>query len=116
MGPREGLPAASRRCSTPSTAWTSRSTIQYISWAGGFVHGDLGPSYKYADRNVNEIIADGLSTTLQLGFMAFTLALVVGLPLGIVAALGHNRWPDYIATESSRSSASPRPPSCWRSC
>lgn len=75
--------------------------IQYINWAGDFVTGDLGPSYRYVDRRVNDIVADGLMTTVQLGLMAFTLAVVVGIPLGIFAALGHNRWPDYLSTSVS---------------
>ena len=75
--------------------------IQYITWATKFVQGDLGPSYRYTDRTVNEIVADGFWTTVQLGIMAFILAVVVGVPLGIFAALGHNRGPDYLATSIS---------------
>lgn len=74
---------------------------QYISWLGGFVQGDLGPSYRFRDRRVNDIVADGLPTTIQLGVMAFILAVLVGIPLGIFAALGHNRWPDYVSTSLS---------------
>ncbi len=74
---------------------------QYIQWAGGFIQGDLGPSYRFKDRTVNEIVADGLPTTVQLGVMAFLLAVLVGIPLGIFAALGHNRWPDYLSTSVS---------------
>jgi oligopeptide transport system permease protein len=75
--------------------------IQYITWATKFVQGDLGPSYRYTDRTVNEIVADGFWTTVQLGVMAFILAVLVGVPLGIFAALGHNRGPDYLATSIS---------------
>lgn len=75
--------------------------IQYITWAGDFITGDFGPSYRYIDRRVNDIIADGLMTTVHLGVMAFTLSIVVGIPLGILAALGHNRWPDYLSTSVS---------------
>jgi oligopeptide transport system permease protein len=74
---------------------------QYIVWAGGFIQGDLGPSYRFQDRRVNDIVADGLPTTVQLGVMAFILAVLVGIPLGIFAALGHNRWPDYLSTSVS---------------
>jgi oligopeptide transport system permease protein len=74
---------------------------QYVQWAGGFVQGDLGPSYRYQDRRVNDIIGDGLGITVQLGIMAFLLAVVIGIPLGIFAALGHNRWPDYLSTSVS---------------
>ena len=72
--------------------------VQYLNWAGAFITGDLGPSYRYTDRRVNDIVSDGFGTTFQLGIMAFVLSVVVGIPLGIFAALGHNRWPDYLST------------------
>ena len=75
--------------------------IQYINWVGNLVQGNLGPSYKYQDRTVNDIVADGIWTTVQLGVMAFLLSVIVGIPLGIIAALGHNRWPDYLSTAIS---------------
>jgi oligopeptide transport system permease protein len=75
--------------------------VQYLTWAGKFVQGDLGPSYRYTDRTVNEIVADGFWTTVQLGIMAFILSVLVGIPLGIFAALGHNRGPDYVSTSVS---------------
>jgi oligopeptide transport system permease protein len=71
---------------------------QYINWFTDFVQGDFGPSYRYANRSVNDIIGDGLPTTVHLGAMAFVLAVTIGIPLGIFAALGHNRLPDYVAT------------------
>jgi oligopeptide transport system permease protein len=71
---------------------------QYIVWAGGFVTGNLGPSYRYQDRTVNDIVSDGFWITVQLGIMAFALSVLAGIPLGILAALGHNRWPDYLTT------------------
>jgi oligopeptide transport system permease protein len=75
--------------------------VQYITWAGKFLQGDLGPSYRFTDRTVNDIVADGIWTTVQLGIMAFLLSVFVGIPLGIFAALGHNRGPDYVATSVS---------------
>jgi oligopeptide transport system permease protein len=75
--------------------------VQYLRWAGNLLRGDLGPSYKFADRSVNQIVGDGIGTTMQLGLMAFLLAVVLGIPLGIFAALGHNRWPDYLSTAIS---------------
>ena len=74
---------------------------QYARWAIGFATGDLGPSYRYQDRTVNDIVSDGFLVTVQLGLMAFALAVLVGIPLGIIAALGHNRWPDYLTTSVS---------------
>jgi oligopeptide transport system permease protein len=71
---------------------------QYLRWVGGLLRGDLGPSYKYLDLSVDNIVANGIWTTMQLGFMAFGLSVIVGIPLGVIAALNHNRWPDYLAT------------------
>src|SRR5688572_4289918 len=52
--------------------------VQYVRWVTDLLQGNLGPSFKFADRSVNDIVADGLLTTLQLGLMAFVLAVVVG--------------------------------------
>jgi oligopeptide transport system permease protein len=71
---------------------------QFGRWVFDVIRGDFGPSFRYADRSINRIIADGLPATIQLGVLAFTLSVAVGIPLGIIAALGHNRWPDYLAT------------------
>jgi oligopeptide transport system permease protein len=75
---------------------------QYVNWIGAIItRFDFGPSYGYRDRTVNQIIGDGIVPTIQLGLLAFTLSVVVGIPLGIIAALGHNRWPDYLSTAIS---------------
>jgi len=71
---------------------------QYLRWVGGLLHGDLGPSYKYLDLTVDNIVANGIWVTIQLGLMAFALSVIVGIPLGVIAALNHNGWPDYLAT------------------
>ena len=75
--------------------------VQYITWASNLLQGNLGPSYRFEDRTVNDIVGDGIATTVMLGVMAFVLAVAVGIPLGIFAALGHNRWPDYLSTSIS---------------
>jgi oligopeptide transport system permease protein len=75
--------------------------VQYLTWAGKMLQGDLGPSFKYRDRTVNQIVADGIWTTVQLGLMSFGLAVIVGIPLGVFGALGHNKWPDYLTTSVS---------------
>ncbi len=75
---------------------------QYINWVGGIVtRFDFGPSYKYVERSVGDIVADGVWPTVQLGVMAFLLAILIGIPLGVIGALGHNRWPDYLSTAIS---------------
>ena len=72
--------------------------VQYATWVGNLLQGNLGPSYKFTDRTVNDIVGGGIVTTVQLGLMAFLLAVLLGIPLGVIAALGHNRWPDYLST------------------
>ncbi|MEI6107192.1 MAG: ABC transporter permease subunit [Opitutae bacterium] len=71
---------------------------QYLSYLGKIAHGDLGPSFKYSNRTVNEIIADKLPVSLELGSLALLVALLVGLPLGVLAAVRRNSWLDYIAS------------------
>jgi len=72
---------------------------QYLDYMGKLVlHGDLGPSFKYASRSVNEIIADKLPVSLELGGLALGVALLVGLPLGLVAAIRRNTLFDYLCS------------------
>lgn len=58
---------------------------------------DFGPSFKYKDRSVNDIIAQGLPITLTYGILTFIVAVSVGVTLGIAAAIRHNSWVDYFA-------------------
>lgn len=71
---------------------------QYVRYMGGLVRGDFGPSLKYRDKSVAQMIAEGLPRSATLGLSALTLALLVGGPLGIWAALRHNRGADRAAT------------------
>lgn len=61
------------------------------------VHFDFGPSFKYKDRSVNDIIAQGFPVTLTYGFWSFVVAVIVGVTLGVFAAIRHNTWLDYLA-------------------
>jgi oligopeptide transport system permease protein len=58
---------------------------------------DFGPSFVYRDRTVNDIIAQGFPVTVKYGFFAFILATLIGISLGIVAAIRQNSWIDYLA-------------------
>ena len=58
---------------------------------------DFGPSFIYKDRTVNEIIAQGFPVTLTYGSISFALAVIVGVALGVAAAIRHNSWLDYLA-------------------
>jgi len=87
FAPEDGL--------TPPEACIDRSAAQSPC---GLLQGYLGVSYKYVDREVLSIVGDGIWVTIQLGVMAFLLAVIVGIPLGVIAALRHNGIPDYAAT------------------
>ncbi len=58
---------------------------------------DFGPSFRYADRSVNDIIALGFPVTLTYGLWSFVVAVTVGVSLGVAAAVYHNSWLDYLA-------------------
>jgi oligopeptide transport system permease protein len=64
----------------------------------GLLHGDLGPSFRYPGWSVREIIAQALPVSLTLGFFALLVALLSGIPLGVLAAIHRNGWPDHFAT------------------
>jgi oligopeptide transport system permease protein len=63
--------------------------VQYGRYLENLVQFDLGPSYKYPERTVNEIIAEGFPVSLQLGLAALAFALFIGIPGGVVAAFKH---------------------------
>lgn len=58
---------------------------------------DFGPSFVFKDQDVNEIIAQGFPVTLTYGFWSFMVAVTLGGTLGILAAVRHNSWLDYLA-------------------
>ncbi len=60
---------------------------QYILYLNRLAHGDLGVSYKYVNRTVNDIIGDALPVSIQLGATALIIAIVIGIPLGTFAAV-----------------------------
>jgi oligopeptide transport system permease protein len=69
---------------------------QYVAWLGDVVRGDLGPSFQYPDYRVTELIAAALPVSLINGLAALLLALLVGIPLGVVAARAHGQWLDRV--------------------
>ena len=71
---------------------------QYLDYTSSLLKGDLGPSFKYPTRSVNEIIADKLPVSVELGLLSLAVALGVGLPLGVLAAVRRNTWIDYICS------------------
>ncbi len=69
--------------------------VQYLDYLGRLARGDLGPSYVYRDFTVQQLIADGLPYSVQLGGMALLLAILIGIGAGTIAALHQNRVEDY---------------------
>jgi oligopeptide transport system permease protein len=69
---------------------------QYGAWLGDIARGDLGPSFQYTDYSVSELIAQALPVSLLNGVAALALALLLGIPLGVVAARAQGRWVDRV--------------------
>jgi oligopeptide transport system permease protein len=70
---------------------------QYLTFLGRAVRFDFGPSYKYPARQVREIIGDALPVSLELGALALLVALLIGVPIGVIAAVRHNSATDHAA-------------------
>lgn len=68
---------------------------QYTDYIINLAQGDLGPSYKYEDETVNDLIKRGFPVSAVLGACAVVFALTAGSLSGIIAALNHNKWPDF---------------------
>ncbi len=68
--------------------------VQFGRYLRGLAHGDLGPSFRYKDYRVAELIARGLPVTLMLGLLALLVAVLAGVPLGFLAARHHDRTID----------------------
>jgi len=71
--------------------------VQYGDYLLRIVQWDFGPSFKYKSQTVNDLINEGFPVSLVLGLEAIFIALAVGVTLGIIAALKHNKWQDYLA-------------------
>jgi oligopeptide transport system permease protein len=69
--------------------------LQYLHYLNGLAHGEFGPSFKLRDFSVGELIAQGLPLSLALGSAAVLLALLIGVPLGVAAALRRHTVADY---------------------
>jgi len=70
---------------------------QYLTWAGNAVKLDLGPSLKMKDQNVTDLIRDHFPFSARLGLQALAFAVILGIPIGVIAALRQNTWVDYVA-------------------
>ncbi len=71
---------------------------QFMRYVEGLTRGDLGPSYRYRDYTVAELIRGALPLSMQLGLLAMALALLVGISAGLAAALRSNSFLDRFIT------------------
>ena len=69
---------------------------QYLLYLKSLLQGDLGASFRYADWSVNDLVANALPVSLVIGGGSLLLSLVIGITLGIVAALRQNSAVDYL--------------------
>jgi oligopeptide transport system permease protein len=77
--------------------WDEPLWRQYERYLGNVIRGDLGPSLKYRDHSVNDLLGQTVPVSLSLGAMAFGVAIGLGIPLGALAALKRGGWADYAA-------------------
>ncbi|MFC3677405.1 ABC transporter permease [Ferrovibrio xuzhouensis] len=70
--------------------------VRYWLWISGVVRGDFGESIRI-QMPVSQLLADKLPVTLELAVLAMLIALLIGLPAGMISALYNGRWPDYLA-------------------
>ncbi|ENM3792375.1 oligopeptide ABC transporter permease OppB [Vibrio cholerae] len=68
---------------------------QYLTYLTNIVQGDFGPSFKYKDYTVNELIASALPVSVKIGLAAFVFTVIMGVTVGTTAALKQNTWIDY---------------------
>lgn len=68
---------------------------QYLHYLNNLLHGDLGASFRYADWSVNDLVAAALPVSLSIGGVSMVLSIVIGVALGITAALRQNSFVDY---------------------
>ena len=79
---------------------------QYLLYIGNALHGDLGISFVYQDRNVRDIILGGMPITGKLAALALAISIVFGVSLGTLSALRQNSWVDYVSLSFATAGAS----------
>jgi oligopeptide transport system permease protein len=68
---------------------------QYTTYLTNIIQGDFGPSFKYQDYTVNELISVALPVSAKVGLIAFIFTVIMGVTVGTIAALRQNTWLDY---------------------
>lgn len=75
--------------------------VQYQDYLCYLLQGDLGPSFRYRGRTVNDIIASTFPVSAKLGLIALVIVLLTGIPAGVIAAVYHRQWPDHLVMLTS---------------
>ena len=70
-------------------------SVQYGRFLWNAAHGDFGPSYKFPQRRVSDIIREGFAVSAELGGWALLLAALLGIPIGVIAAVKQNQTADH---------------------
>ncbi len=70
---------------------------QYFRYVGNVLKFDLGPSYRYKDQTVNDLIGNSFPVSIMLGTLSLAIAVLLGTLVGIISALKQNKWQDYAA-------------------
>jgi oligopeptide transport system permease protein len=89
------IPAAAREQLEKTYGLDQPLSRQYFTFLGNAARLDFGPSYKFPARQVREIIFEAFPVSLELGAWALLLALSIGIPIGVVAALKQNTRTDF---------------------
>jgi oligopeptide transport system permease protein len=89
--PPEVLKHLNARYNLDAPVW-----VQYVDYVGNLLRGDFGPSFKFTNRTINEMIGFGFPVTLELSFYAILFAMLIGLTAGVISALKPNTWQDYL--------------------
>jgi len=74
---------------------------QFLYYLNNLIHGDLGPSFRYQDFTVNQLLAQSMPVSIKIGCIAFLVAVTLGISTGILAALKQNSYLDYIVMSFS---------------
>ncbi len=68
--------------------------VQFFDYLGNLLKGDMGPSYKYTGKSVNDFISNGFPVSAKLGAVTIVFVLLTAIPMGILAAVKNGRWQD----------------------
>ncbi|HHV80102.1 MAG: ABC transporter permease [Dictyoglomi bacterium] len=71
---------------------------QYLTFIKGLVTLDMGPSFRWPTQTIEEIIANTFPVSFTIAILAVTIAIIIGIPLGVLAALKQNSWIDYLVS------------------